>query len=90
MTFSPVSHQAIISTNVDLLLIVPLRTNFSEIAIKIKIFIAENAFENIVCKMAILSRLEYDKILEVPRYFARLVHNFVQSSDKWNHIPNHW
>ena len=55
---SPVRWQAITSTNADLLSIGPLGTNFSEIQIEIKkIFIHENAFENVVCEMAaILSR----------------------------------
>ena len=40
--------QAITWTNAHLLSIGPLRTNFSEIW---KLFIQENAFENIVCEM---------------------------------------
>ena len=55
---SPIWRQAIIQTNANLLTIGPLGTIFSEILVKIqKIFIHENAFENIVCEMvAILSR----------------------------------
>ena len=55
---SPVWHQAISWTNTDLLSIRPLGTNFSEIQFEIKKkFINENAFENVICKMAtILSR----------------------------------
>ena len=51
-------HQAIIWTNAGILLIGPLQTNFSEVLIKIDIFIIQvNAFENAVWKMAaILSR----------------------------------
>ena len=50
---SPVHRQAIISTNVGLLLIGPLGTNFSEILIKLQqISWNENPFENFVCKMA--------------------------------------
>ena len=54
---SPGRRQAIIWTNAGILLIGPLGTNFSEIFIKMDIFIQENAFENVVWKMAaILSR----------------------------------
>ena len=53
----PIRHQAILWTNAGVLSIGPIRTNFSEILIKIKIFIHKNASENIVCEMvAILSR----------------------------------
>ena len=50
---SPVRRQAIIWTSAELsLLIRPLRTNFSEILIKVQnIFIHENASENIVSDM---------------------------------------
>ena len=48
---SPIRRQAIIWTDAGLLSIGPLRTNFT------KLFIHENAFENIVCGMAaILSK----------------------------------
>ena len=50
---SPGRRQAIIWTNAGILLIGPLGTNFSEILIEINyIFIQENAFENVVWKMA--------------------------------------
>ena len=53
---SPVWHQTITWANAGLLSIGPLGTNFSEIRIKIQIFIDENAIENVVRKMsAILS-----------------------------------
>ena len=50
----PVGRQAIIGTNDGLLLIGPLGINCSEIFIKLLqfFFIQENAFENVVCKMA--------------------------------------
>ena len=52
-------HEAIIWTNAEILSFEPLGTSFSEILIKIQnIFIHENAFENVVWKMAtILSRV---------------------------------
>ena len=55
---SPIRHQAIIWTSVGLLLIGPLGTNFSEFFYQnTKVFIHENASENIVCKkVAILFR----------------------------------
>ena len=47
-----------IQTNAWIFLIWHFGANFSEIWIEIHIFIQENAFENVVCKMAaILSRL---------------------------------
>ena len=46
---SPGRCQAIIWTNAGILLIGPLRINFSEILIENHIFIQENAFENVVC-----------------------------------------
>ena len=57
---SPGRHQAIVWNNAGILLIGPLETNFSEILILNRnsyIFIQENAFQNVVWKMAaILSR----------------------------------
>ena len=55
---SPERHQAIIWTNAGLLLIGPLRTNFSEILIGIQTsLIQENVLENVVREIAsILSR----------------------------------
>ena len=54
----PVGRQAIIRTNVGVLLIWPSGTYLSEIEIKIPQFSStKNDFENVVCKMsAILSR----------------------------------
>ena len=52
-------HQAIAWTNVGILLIGPLGTNFSEMLFSqnSNIFIQENALQNVVCEMAsILSR----------------------------------
>ena len=52
----PGRRQAIIWTNAAILLIETLRTIFSEIWNEIHaIFIQENAFENVVCKMAVIS-----------------------------------
>ena len=55
---SPGRHQAIIWTNAWIILIRALGTNFSEILGEIHAFlIQENAFENVVCKIAtMLSR----------------------------------
>ena len=49
-------RQAIIWTNVEILLFGPLGTNHSEILIEIYIYISfhENAFENIVWKMVVI------------------------------------
>ena len=53
---SPVRRQAIIWTNAEILLIGPLKTNFSEILIGILTF----SFEKVVWKMAaILSRPQW-------------------------------
>ena len=50
---SPLQRQAIIWSNVGMFVIGSLETNFGEIWIKIvKIFIEENALDNIVCKIA--------------------------------------
>ena len=49
---SPGRRQAIIYTNAGILLIWPVGTNFSEILIDWYIFIQENAFQNVVWKMA--------------------------------------
>ena len=51
---APLQSQTIIWANVGLFMLLstgPLETNFSDILI-VKIFIQENAFENVVCKMA--------------------------------------
>ena len=46
-------NQTIIWTNAGILLIGPLRTNFSEILIEFHLFsIQENAFEHVIWKMA--------------------------------------
>ena len=48
---SPGRRQAIIGTNAGILLIGPLRTNFSEIVIEIKIISLRNfLFESVVCQ----------------------------------------
>ena len=53
---SPGRRPAIIWTNTGILLIGPSRINFSEILIEMRIFsFIENAFENIVCKMLVIS-----------------------------------
>ena len=44
--------KAITWTNADSLTTGPLRTNFWKVWIKIQTFCQENAFENVVCKMA--------------------------------------
>ena len=49
---SPVRRQAITWATADLLSIEPLGTNFSEIWLQYKLFIHENAYENVVCAMA--------------------------------------
>ena len=61
---SPGRRQAIIWTNVGILLIGPLGANFIEIVTGIQIFsLKKNAPENVVCEMAsILSRLQCVKI----------------------------
>ena len=51
---SPRRRQAIISTNVGILLIGPLGTNFNEILIEKYIFIQENVFENVTRKLAVI------------------------------------
>ena len=48
---SPVRRQAINWHNAGLLSIGPLGINFSEIRIKTKLFILQNAFEIVVCEM---------------------------------------
>ena len=54
---SPIRRQVIICINAGSLCIGPLGTNFNENLIKnTKLFIHENAYENIVCEMAILPR----------------------------------
>ena len=60
---SPVRRQAITWTSDGLLSIEPLGTNFSEIWMEIqKIYIHENAFKNVVCKMAaIVFRVQWAK-----------------------------
>ena len=45
--------KAIIWTNTEISLIGPQGTNFSEIFIEILYFSLKNAFEKVVCKMAI-------------------------------------
>ena len=63
---SPGRRQAIIKTNAGILLIRPLRTNFSEFLVEILIFSFKKiAFESVVCeKAAILSRPQWVKSLE--------------------------
>ena len=51
---SPVRHQAIIWTSVDLLSIRPSSTNLSENWIEMQWLSLKNASENIVCKIAII------------------------------------
>ena len=65
---SPIQRQAIIWTNAGLLPIGPLGTDFSEILIKYKRFIYENAFEIIFREMAAI--LWGDELTaDVPRGF---------------------
>ena len=52
---SPGRRQAIIRTNVGILLIGPLGINFSSILIEINTLLLKNAFENVICKMASIS-----------------------------------
>ena len=64
MACLPVRCQDFFWTNRDFLLIGPLWTTFGEIWINNTIFIKENEFQNVVCKMvAILSQLQYVKAL---------------------------
>ena len=67
---APTRRQAIIWTNVGILLIEPLGTNFSEILIEIITFFSqENAFENVVRKLAaILSRPQCVNTLSTALY----------------------
>ena len=52
---SPGRHQAIIRTNVGIMLIGPFGTNFSEILIEILTFSFKKMyFESIVCEMAVI------------------------------------
>ena len=52
----PARRQAIIWVNAGILLIWPLGTKFSNITIETYIYsVQENAFENVVCKMAVIS-----------------------------------
>ena len=63
---SPGRCQDIFWTNDGILLFGPLRINFNEILIEIYIFIQENAFENVICKMAaIWSRPQYAKVIDL-------------------------
>ena len=63
---SPVRCQTIIWTNADLLLVVPLETNFSEISIKLLNFHSRNAFENVVCEaVSTLSRPQWVNYVSV-------------------------
>ena len=67
---SPGRRQAIIWTNDGILLIRPLRTNFSNFFFRnSNIFIQQNALENVVCEMAsILSRPQCVKIFTLYRF----------------------
>ena len=47
-------HQAIIWTNADLMSVGSSGTSFSEILIKIQMFIEKNALQDVICKMAAL------------------------------------
>ena len=61
---APGRRQAIIYTNAGILLIGPLKTNFSEILIKYSCFFIQIAFEKLSAKMAaILSRGRWVKPL---------------------------
>ena len=66
---SPGRRQAIIWTNVAILLIEPLGTNFSDILIEIITFsVKENAFENVVRTLAaILSRPQWVNVVRSDR-----------------------
>ena len=63
---SPGQHQAIIWTNAGILLIEPLGTNFNEICQEHSyIFIQENAFQTIICKMVVILSLCLIEVLGV-------------------------
>ena len=88
---SPGRRQAIIWTNAGILLIGPLGTNFSENRNRnLYIFIQENAFENVVWKMAsILFRPLWVKRIStvfpiVLLYSINYEHIIVRSLDKYN------
>ena len=63
---SPGQYQAIIWTNVGLLLIGPLETNYNEILSKIYIF-SSNAFENVRKLVANFSQPQCNRHESVPR-----------------------
>ena len=60
---SPGRHQAIIWTNVGILVIRPLGIDFSEILIKINTFSFEEMHVKLVCKMAYLFLLEFNELI---------------------------
>ena len=67
---SPRRHQAIILTNAGILLIWPMRTNYSEIEIEINSIPFKKMYlRNVICEMAaILSRPQSVKILQKTMY----------------------
>ena len=73
---SPGRRQAIIWTNAVILLIRPLGTSFSEILLKMYIFIQENAFENALWKTS--------AILFPPQFVNSLRPCFCQTSLAWS------
>ena len=80
----PGRRQAIIWTNAGILLIGPLRANFSEILIQMQtyIFIQRNAVENVVRKLAsILSRPQCVYCLS--SLFFQCLHNILWT--RWRH-----
>ena len=68
----PIRRQAIVWTNAGLLSIWPFGTNFSEFFYQYtNLFIHENAYENIVCKMAsILSTGRWVKVNTWMSYYT--------------------
>ena len=82
---SPGRRQAIIWTNAGILLVGPLGTNSSII------FVQENGFESVVCKMAsILSRLQWVKMRLGSAYKCIMIVQAVSSSNSlscpWSHV----
>ena len=84
----PDRRQAIIWTNAGILLIGPLRTNFSEIFIGIHtIFIQENALQNVVWKMsAILFRHQCVKSNHCNTYKHNALIDLAYRSVGWNYL----
>ena len=83
---SPGRRQAIISANAAIWLIGSLGTKFSEILFEISyIFIQENGFENVVCKMAAILSGPNVLMFEYMNYSYKLQ---LEQSTKWRRYQN--